>query len=206
MDDPKKLNHLLLLAKYPQVGQVKTRLAQDVGNEAATEIYRELVEKIVDQCRSSDYQFHLHFSPKECEFDFKQWLPDLDRYEAQVAGDLGMKLIHGFESSFSQGAQKVLTIGGDCPEVDHNLILEAFQTLENNDIVIGPAYDGGYYLIGMKKMIPELFQNIQWSTSKVFDQTKTKIQALGLSLNFLRILSDIDTQEDWLKLNLLSQG
>jgi len=109
----------------------------------------------------------------------------------QFQGDLGKRMTKAFESVLESN-NKAVIIGSDCPEISAKLIEEAFLKLNDKDVVIGPTYDGGYYLLGMKNLHQELFQNIDWSTEKVFDQTVNKIVSLDLSFDTLEKLTDLD--------------
>lgn len=116
----------------------------------------------------------------------------------QYEGDLGKKISHAFQTVFERHS-RVIIIGSDCASLTTEIVEKAYQQLEKHDFVIGPAFDGGYYLLGMKTFSPPLFQNIDWSTELVFAQTKSRIDTLGKSLYLLPTLSDIDYEEDWNK-------
>ena len=116
----------------------------------------------------------------------------------QFEGDLGEKMSHAFETVLKH-QNKAIIIGSDCASLNVKIVEEAYEKLDKYDYVIGPAFDGGYYLLGMKVFTPSLFQKIAWSTETVFAQTKSKIEALGKSYYLLPTLSDIDYEEDWNK-------
>lgn len=163
----------MIFAKFPVPGKVKTRLAQSLGYREASEAYRRMVEQVVENTTPSQKGFvrSLYVDPPERISDFQSWLPEVDHYEAQRGENLGERLAKAFASSHQKTWTKALIIGTDCLEVDEALIMEAFAELENHDLVLGPARDGGYYLIGMKQNYPELFQDIPWSTDQVFSTT-----------------------------------
>jgi len=185
---------LLLFAKYPEPGKVKTRLARTVGDGEAARIYREMLEKVVLQTRplSSEYLQCLCFDPPEKEEAFLRWFTFLNRLSPQTVGSLGARLIHAFQESFAQGDSPVIAAGTDCLDVNRALIVEAFSRLKDHDLVLGPARDGGYYLIGCRILHRDLFENISWSTGAVFQQTMEKASALKLSVSLLETLSDLD--------------
>lgn len=189
------LNHLLVFAKYPEPGRVKTRLAQSVGAERATELYRTMAETVVEQVLPTDhdYDMTLCFDPPEREKDFRQWLPHIMNWIPQTDGDLGQRLRSAFSDAFAQGRQRVIAIGTDCIHIDPPLLRHAFKGLTDHDVVIGPASDGGYYLIGLKADRPQLFEDISWSTEVVFQETIERAKSVGLSIKTLAVLSDIDT-------------
>ena len=126
----------------------------------------------------------------------QQWAgPDFS-YVAQINGDLGKRMAHAFNYVFSKGHRQAIIIGTDIPTLTAHILTEAFQLLDQSDIVIGPAYDGGYYLIGMRQLHRELFINIAWSTPIVTKQTLQAIARLRLHISYLPTLMDIDTEED----------
>jgi rSAM/selenodomain-associated transferase 1 len=139
----------------------------------------------------------LRFAPDDAEDEITPWLRNDWRAEPQGGGDLGERLARTFESAFASGAERVVIIGSDCPEVKSADIRTAWKELKTHDLVVGPAIDGGYWLIGMRQAHPQLFDGITWSSEKVLGETLQRARSLGLSIQLLRILSDIDTEEDW---------
>ena len=186
------MNQLLIFAKYPEPGKVKTRLARQVGAECAATLYEEMAEEVARKTipKNNTYKRILYFDPPEKRTEFESWL-SIDGYQPQEGNNLGERLTHAVSQSLKE-SEKIIVIGTDCVEFDHILIEESFQKLDTVDLVIGPAKDGGYYLIGFKKIYPELFQNIPWSTEQVFKETLKKAQALDLTTHLLPELSDID--------------
>ncbi len=182
---------LLIFVKSPIVGEVKTRLAASIGNEKAIEVYQELLKHTRDIIKKVDAKPQIWYGNHIPTDDI--W-SDYPRFE-QPEGDLGAKMKYAFITAL-QSYAKVVLIGSDCPELSTHHLQEAFQLLENNDVVLGPATDGGYYLIGMKQMHDTLFTDIVWSTVEVLDQTVQKIVKAGLSYALLEPLTDIDTVED----------
>ena len=144
------MNILLLFIKNPRLGYVKTRLAASVGNEAALQIYHILLEKTREAALGSEAERWLWYSDEIPEND--DWSANLFNKKLQPGGDLGNRMSGAFNAAFEAGAQKVVIIGSDCPEVTGELLEEAFDQLASNDVVIGPTFDGGYYLLGMSQI------------------------------------------------------
>jgi hypothetical protein len=192
-------NLLMVFVKYPTPGSVKQRLAQHLGNKRAAEIYKKIAETIVQKvapASSEDYILEIYFSPQEDEKLMRQWLAENEYFSPQQGSDLGARMSNAFSHAFAAGYTKALLIGSDCPDISRDIITQSFDMLKAKHIVLGPAYDGGYYLIGVREPIPELFSNIEWGTEKVLSQTIDKINAAGLSLGLLPVLRDIDRIED----------
>jgi uncharacterized protein len=190
------MNGLIILAKYPEPGRVKTRLAETIGNERAAELYRTMTEMVVAQTQPPHHEYEqiCYCDPPERKHDFERWL-SLTHFAPQHGATLGERMHHALTQSLQRYAKAVI-IGTDCIEVDFALIQRAFATLDATDLVIGPATDGGYYLIGCTQDHPALFQNISWSTDVVFQQTMQQAEILGLTTTRLPTLSDIDSHED----------
>jgi rSAM/selenodomain-associated transferase 1 len=189
---------LLVFAKYPEPGKVKTRLAKDIGKEEAARIYSGMAETIIHNLsKSSKYKTIIFFDPPERKTDFENWLQN-NGYNLlpQDGKSLGEKMANAFIKAFSLGAKKVVIIGTDCIEVSDDIISQAFDTLHRVDVVLGPAEDGGYYLLGLKGPISEIFNDIHWSTSNVLNQTLKKLEGKGLKFELLKTLRDIDTISD----------
>jgi len=186
---------IIVFQKNPQPGKVKTRLAAGVGEEAAFKIYLLLLELTFKELSTTESEVIVYYS------DF---LPNpnsstnkLER--VQRGQDLGERMKNAFEEIFSLGYKKVIIIGTDCPELTTPHLEKAFQDLNKFDVVIGPAADGGYYLLGMRTYYANLFHQIEWSTSGVLSQTLQKASDYGLSVSFLPLLHDIDDKEDWIR-------
>ena len=192
-------NLLMVFVKYPTPGSVKQRLAQHLGSDRAAEIYKKIAETIVQKvapASSEDYILEICFSPQEDEKLVRRWLNENEYFSPQQGSDLGARMSNAFSHAFAAGYTKALLIGSDCPDISRDIITQSFDMLKAKHIVLGPAYDGGYYLIGVREPIPELFSNIEWGTEKVLSQTIDKINAAGLSLGLLPVLRDIDRIED----------
>ncbi|MDR4507945.1 MAG: TIGR04282 family arsenosugar biosynthesis glycosyltransferase [Candidatus Brocadiaceae bacterium] len=199
--DGKKDNALIVFIKYPEPGQVKTRLAKDIGNEKACSLYMRLVCDVIKNIFNNNktYDICIFFSPPEREKELKQWLTVDAIFQTQKGFNLGERMCHAFQYVLHEkGFKKGVIIGTDCPEIHFSLIEEAFSALEKKDIVIGPCRDGGYYLLGMSKVATELFEDIPWSSHLVFKQTMKKAVKNDLSVHILKKLVDIDTLDDLL--------
>jgi uncharacterized protein len=179
------------MVKAPTLGTVKTRLAADIGNENALQYHIKLYDQTILQCQSNLWDTVIYASEQTQSFN---------KYNLEVSiqekGDLGEKLIHAQRCEF-QKYEQICIIGSDCPYISRDEIKEAFESLnQGDDIALGPAQDGGYYLIAMKKDDPTVFENITWSTDEVLNQTIDKIEKRGYSFSLLKILSDVDNLED----------
>ena len=188
-------NTILLFVKYPQPGRVKTRIAATVGADAATAIYKELVARVWAQL-PADAAITVCYDPAERGEEVRAWLPGAALYEAQAAGDLGVRLRVAVGSAFANGAAKVAVIGSDCVDITPAIFAETWQRLDHADLVLGPTDDGGYYLIALRRPMPVLFENIRWSTEHTLADTLA--QAGAAPTHLLPKLRDVDTHEDWL--------
>ncbi|MEX2478975.1 MAG: TIGR04282 family arsenosugar biosynthesis glycosyltransferase [Gracilimonas sp.] len=189
-------NKLIVFVKNEEAGKVKTRLANTVGDDKALEIYRKLLGYTFDQVNSLEVTkevWYSRFIEQEdvwSEGDFKK--------HVQEGVNLGERMSGAFRKSFEEeGVEKAVIIGSDCAELTTVILEEAFSRLDKNDIVIGPAEDGGYYLIGMSRFFPELFKDIAWSTESVLEKTIQKATQMGASHFLLKELNDVDEIGDW---------
>ena len=189
---------VLLFIKSPEKGQVKSRLAKAIGEDAALDVYKCLVSQTLENLKDGDYLFRICFYPSDSGAIIENWLGNAYYYSPQHGRDLGEKMKNAFVHAFSDGVEKVLLIGSDIPDMSIPLLNEAFNALDSSDAVIGPANDGGYYLIGFNRasFLPDIFQGIVWSTDSVFDDTMKVFVKSGLSVHALRVLTDVDTFED----------
>ncbi len=187
---------LIIFIRNPELGKVKTRLAQSLGDEKTLQIYEALLghtQKIALQLNVSRWLFYSHFIDSADDWSNKDFTKRL-----QVEGDLGQKIRFGFEQAFAEH-NKVLIIGSDCASLTAQIVQDGFEALDRHDFVLGPALDGGYYLLGMRQYSPSLFEHIPWSTAEVAQLTLAKIEEMGASCHLLPALSDIDYAEDWEK-------
>ncbi len=190
------MNIVALMLKAPIAGEVKSRLAKSLGKEAALQAYKQMVEFTIKNVVSAG-KIHIHYTPEEQIGLMKSWLGDLFKFMAQGEGDLGDRLKVAAQSEFENWAEKVIFLGGDCPFVTSRMLRDAFEKLGSNDLVIGPAKDGGYYLIGLKIYRPEIFEGINWGKKTVLEETIRQATDLGLTVGLLDELSDVDEIEDW---------
>jgi len=188
---------LLLFIKNPIPGKTKTRLAGDVGNEMALKMYHKLTDWTRTQALGlSAVDRYLYYSNEVTAGD--AWLEQDFHKRLQHPGDLGERMSEGFRSAFEEGYDKVVIIGSDCPGIDTAYLSQAFAALDSHDVVVGPALDGGYTLLGMRTFTPTLFKNIAWSTKEVLTSTLARASAAGRSVQQLKPLSDVDYLADWL--------
>ena len=183
-------NLLIVFVKNIRLGKVKTRLAQTIGDENAFLIYKELV-KITEQATNQlqNCTIQLFFSDVIIKTKWKS----CEKF-IQQGNDLGEKMQHAFQQGFASGHEKIILIGSDLPDISATIIQQGFDALNNNDIVFGPAEDGGYYLVGMKKLHPTIFQNKPWSNEELLSLTLKELSDYKLQL--LPFLNDIDVYED----------
>lgn len=187
---------LIIFVRNPELGKVKTRLAKTVGDNKALDIYKQLLQHTLDitiNLAIDKYVFYADEIPGN-----DMWKNDRYCRLLQKNEGLGEKMLHAFQLIFNKQYEKVIIIGSDCIELTQEIISNAFDSLDDHDVVIGPANDGGYYLLGMKKVHEILFINKQWSTDNVFDETVKDLKHLRLRFHKLPQLIDIDTEEDWL--------
>ncbi|PJF39267.1 MAG: hypothetical protein CUN55_14845 [Phototrophicales bacterium] len=184
---------LLLFLKAPIPGLVKTRLAAKIGHDEACAVYRELVAKQIGSI-PEDWEVQIHYTGCTHVSQMSDWINvPAYTYHEQTNGGLGERLSHAFQMAFNhKGEQPVFAIGGDCPYLRRNILNNAQSLLDQADIVLGPASDGGYYLIGMNKFYPDCFKDISWSTEHVYEQTLEKIHAMELDYGILETLEDVD--------------
>jgi rSAM/selenodomain-associated transferase 2/rSAM/selenodomain-associated transferase 1 len=188
---------LLVFAKAPREGDVKTRLAAEVGDREATRIYRALGRRVVEAVRGGAWRTRICFTPTEARGELEAWLgTDRLQFRPQADGDLGRRMSAAFEDAFAEGATRVCVVGTDVDGLEESLVARAFSALEGHDVVLGPAHDGGYWLLGLTRPRPALFERIRWSTARVLDETLERARALGLRVHLLPTLRDVDHQSD----------
>lgn len=205
MIEPSTTERLIIFTRYPLPGKAKTRLIPALGAEAAANLQRQMTQhtlaqvEALSQTWSGSVEIRFAGSSPDLEADrqrMQDWLGSQWNYQPQSAGDLGARLSHAKQASFTAGIERVVTIGTDCPGLDAARMQQAFQLLKTHDLVLGPATDGGYYLIGLRKFVPDFFVNIAWSTDAVLQQTVEIANRLGCSVAFLDALTDVDRPED----------
>jgi rSAM/selenodomain-associated transferase 1 len=184
-----------LFLKSARLGEAKSRLAHGIGVVRARAIYRALVEHQAAEI-PVDWRVAVYFAPSNAGEEMRIWLapqlPEGTRFVPQCDGDLGRRLLAAARKEFDTGSQSVYLIGGDCPGLSRDYFYEAERALSGNDIVLGPAEDGGYVLLGIKRPHHVLFADIAWSTPVVLNQTLVAARGQTLSVHLLRPLVDID--------------
>ncbi|MBL1209714.1 TIGR04282 family arsenosugar biosynthesis glycosyltransferase [Geminocystis sp. GBBB08] len=190
---------LIIFTRYPEIGKTKTRLIPAIGAEKATDLHRQMTEETLSKVQQLkeflDLDIRIYFVGGNLDL-MKGWLGKQYNYYLQIEGDLGLKMYSAFDDTFIQDNQQVIIIGIDCPQLNYHILQEAFVALNNHDLVIGKAQDGGYYLLGLNQLNKTLFTNINWGTSQVFSQTMAIANKLKWSVYQLPVLRDIDTPED----------
>jgi len=191
-------NGLIVFFKYPQPGKVKTRLGKTIGHPEAARIYKQLVEHLLSNTLTETLPCDVHFfidnkiNLKNAEL----WLAPKHPIQIQDGETLGNRMQNAFKVLFNKGYRRVVIIGTDSPKLSQHLINDSIKALKDVDFVLGPALDGGYYLLGMNSVDINIFKNVEWSTSTVLDQTIKNIRTHKKSHLLLKPLSDIDTLED----------
>ncbi len=185
---------IIIFLKYPELGRSKTRLAATIGNENALEVYKELLNHtylITKDLNCDKFLFYDKVSPNKMP-----WGDDIYQSAYQKESDLGGRMEDAFKQLFNKGYNSILIIGSDCYELDKDVIESAFEKLKDKKIVIGPAKDGGYYLLGLSEMIKPIFSDVKWSTENVYSDTVKILESLNINHDTTATLSDIDVIED----------
>ncbi|MBI5741743.1 MAG: TIGR04282 family arsenosugar biosynthesis glycosyltransferase [Nitrospirae bacterium] len=189
-----KTGALIIIAKYPEKGKVKTRLKGHLTDDRIVELYKYLLNNTVRKLKAvPGIDTFIAFAPEGAGDYFAEFgvgtiaLPE---------GDLGARMFHAFHEVFRAGYKKASLAGADIPELSAPIILKSIELLSGNDIVFGPAKDGGYYLIGMRKLIREIFTDVPWSSAQTLNRSVEHAKRCGYSVAFTEMLSDIDTIED----------
>lgn len=180
-----------MFAKFWQPGQVKSRLAARIGNERAAGVQRLFVETLIRRFASVAQKRVLCYSPSDRHEEFRRAAGNRWQVEAQVSGNLGQRMETFFARSLQQ-AERVVLIGSDSPDLPREFVDQAFAALADCDVVLGPAEDGGYYLVGAARRVPAIFEGIGWSTSRVWDQSVERLRAAGTSWHALPEWYDVD--------------
>lgn len=193
---------LIVFTRYPEPGKAKTRLIPVLGEDGASNLHRQMTEHTLSQVRElqSDRatRVEVYFTGGDQQL-MEDWLGADIIYQPQGEGDLGQRMKSAFQTAFAAGMEGVAIVGTDCPGLDAKIMAQAFEQLNGHDLVLGPAMDGGYYLIGLRRVIPELFEEINWGTSEVREKTVAIAISLGLAVAYLPPLFDVDRPEDLAK-------
>lgn len=185
-------NLLLIFTRNPELGKCKTRLAASVGDETALAIYIFLLEHTVSVTRELNVTKEVYYSDAIGEDDL--WHPAIFHKKIQLGADLGERMSNAFKAGFKAGYKKIIIIGSDLYDLSSEDLEEAFKMLQANDFVLGPASDGGYYLLGMTHFIPDIFNNKDWGTSRVLEDTLADLK--NKKVYFLETKNDVDVLED----------
>lgn len=222
------MNIILIFLKYPTPGKVKTRIAKDTDINTASDIYKSLVHKTIQNLPiSSNLTWRFVFDPPEKKEHIIKWLkPSIEQniksyeqtqdykpvknfkieYYPQSHGDLGNRLEHAFDQTFTENETcKVAVIGTDCIDITPLIFEQTWKALNIKDLVLGPTNDGGYYLLALKNTQPQIFQNIPWSSENTLSKTIEKASALDLKIQLLDKFTDIDNYSTWQE-KLLTSG
>jgi len=191
---PSSKNALIIFVKNPELGKCKTRLAETIGDKFALEIYKYLLQhtaKVAKEIEADRFVFYSeHIQINDV------WDSDIFRKKVQQGNDLGIKMENAFTEIFQMGYEKAVIIGSDLLDLTLEHIITAFTALNTNNVVIGPAEDGGYYLIGLTKFYEFIFRNKSWSTTNLLEETLKDLDEKHLVFTTLETLNDIDTFED----------
>jgi rSAM/selenodomain-associated transferase 1 len=192
------MGSIILFVKAPEKGMVKSRLASALGEETALHIYKSFVLDIIDMLKKRAQPLKICFHPADSKETVVNWLGEGFSYMPQRGEDLGERMENAFVDSFSEGIAKVVLIGSDIPDLPSTVIDEAFSSLDFTDAVIGPASDGGYYLIGFRKstFLADVFHGVPWSAGAVFRETMKIFGRSGLRVHVLPEWYDVDTLND----------
>ena len=187
---------LVIFVRAPRPGTVKTRIAAELGADQALGAYRSMLDELTGRLGTLG-TVELRVTPDGSGSELTPWTAPGWRLADQVTGDLTDRLVRAFARAFAAGHERVAVIGSDCPTVAPEDIHAAWQALDVVDLVLGPATDGGYWLIALRHPEPRLFHDIPWSTGAVLDATRARARALGLSVSLLRERHDLDNAADW---------
>lgn len=189
-------DRVIVFVKAPRPGRVKTRLAEAIGEEEAAAAYRWMLGRLLDNLASLS-GVELRFTPDQAGEEIGRWLRGDWSARPQGRGDLGRRMEAAFGEAFANGAGRVVVIGSDCPLVERSDIEAAWEALGSNELVLGPARDGGYWLIGLTRNEPVLFRGMRWSQPTVLRRTLERARRRKLRICLLRELADVDRVEDW---------
>jgi rSAM/selenodomain-associated transferase 1 len=187
---------VLLFARLPRAGRVKTRLARTVGDEVAVAFYRACAEHLFDQVRAVEAARYVFVAEPSDLDEVRAWVGPAFVVRPQRGDDLGARMRCAFEDVFADGAGRAVVTATDTPELSRGRVLEALEALERAELVVGPSGDGGYYLLGMRRVLPWLFEHMPWSTPAVLPETRRRADTRQVLRFELGSLEDVDTETD----------
>lgn len=192
-------DRLIIFTRYPVPGKTKTRLIPALGAEGAAALQKQMTERTVARARQLRQEQPLFLEVRyegSRASSMQEWLGSDLAFAAQRSGHLGLRMARAFQQAFRVGCKRVVLVGTDCPGLSVFLLREAFHHLQDNEVVLGPARDGGYYLLGLRFFLPQIFEGISWGTSTVLEKTLRTLGPLALSVFLLKTLGDVDRPED----------
>lgn len=185
---------LAVFLKAPRHGTVKTRLAAEIGARHALRLYRLMAARTLAAAREAGLEASVWFTPADAGAEMRHWLGEDCVLRPQASGDLGARLAAAAQSV--EPGRGWIVVGGDCPALGAALLREAGAIVSGGELVLGPTLDGGYYLLGGRVPLPDLFTGMPWSTSRVLEETRARLARLGLAWQELPVLRDVDTADD----------
>ena len=189
---------ILFFAKYPQIGQVKTRLGGEIGDEHAVELHKRFVLDMLSMLKGLETDIIIAVDPADACGSFSEWTGGQYRYIGQVGRNIGEKMKNALEAAFEQDYDRAVLIGSDLPDLPADFLRYALDAIDRYDAVMGPAHDGGYYLVGFgrKSFLPEVFRGMAWGGEEVFTRTMNLLDQAGRRTYILPEWYDIDTAAD----------
>ena len=181
-----------IFCKLPEPGKVKTRLEPCLGKQGAADLYGELLERVVARLKPC-FNTELWYASTGA-VEFLTRFPRLEQKQ-QVEGDLGERMLYSMSDGLAR-SERVVLVGSDCPQIDSGYVAQAFALLKDHDVVLGPAEDGGYGLIGARRLLPEIFTDIIWSTDHVLSDTCRRLNEGLVNYAMLPLIWDIDRPSD----------
>ena len=187
---------IIIMTKVPVAGKVKTRLSPQFPAEQSAMLAECFLRDTVCKAKSLENNLIIAYSPVGKLNVLQEILPEQKTFIEQKGANLGARMFHAFEFAFAQNLNSVVMIGTDSPTLPEKFIAQAFENLSESEAVLGKTTDGGFYLIGLRKVIKEIFEAVEWSSPKTFEQTARNIENLNLKLSLLPNWYDVDTPDD----------
>jgi rSAM/selenodomain-associated transferase 1 len=188
---------VIVMARAPRLGTVKTRLAVELGEERALAIHRAMTERAIGAATGLSCAVTVAYTPADAGEEMRSWLGDRFDFAPQQGSELGARMTAAIEARLLAGARRVVVIGTDCPTLDAGTLQEALAALETHDVVFGPAADGGYYLVGVRAPQRTIFDRVPWSSEQTLAISLARAADAGLSVALLDEMRDVDTAADW---------